>query len=238
MSSNGSSALLSATFHEDGYEHLVELVHQRDADARRRLHSLDIALHDADGKLIASIPTDPDQEILDLGALVAAHATGAGRLMVLFDARYDERIFPYRPHHYAYLHRRGSDQPSLYYAVNAVLGGVPDRIGATGMNNFETYLFLRHGTGERRHSVLLGNPSRFVPGEAEVTTYYRGARHSRDVTLAPKAHVEVTLDPERGGARLERVEVKALFRQASYVVGRRASSGELVLFDHLFTYFR
>jgi hypothetical protein len=237
MSSNGSSALLSATFYEDGYEHLVELVHQRDADARRRLHSLDIALYDADGKPVASVPADPGQEVLDLGALVAAHAAGAGRLMVLFDARYDERIFPYRPHHYAYLHRRGSNQPSLYYAVNAVLGGVPDRIGATGMNNFETYLFLRHGTGERHHSVLLGNPSRFVPGEAQVTTYYRGARHSRDVTLAPKAHVEVTLDPERGGARLERVEVKALFRLASYVAGR-TSSGELVLFDHLFTYFR
>jgi hypothetical protein len=34
------------------------------------------------------------------------------------------------------------------------------------------------------------------------------------------------------------VEVKALFRLASYVVGRRAEGGELVLFDHLFTYFK
>jgi hypothetical protein len=237
MSNSGASALLSATFHEDGYEHLVELVHQRDADARRRLHSLDIALYDTDGKLVASIPGDPAVEILDLGALVAAHAPGAGRLMVLFDARYDERIFPYRPHHYAYLHRRGSAQPSLYYAVNAVLGGVPDRIGATSLNNFETYLFMARCGGER-HSVLLGNPSRWAPGEAQVTAYYGGARHTREVTLAPKTHAEVPLEPERDGARLERVEIKAPFRLASYVVGRRMPSGELVLFDHLFAYFK
>jgi hypothetical protein len=236
MSSSRPSALLSATFHEDGYEHLVELVHQRDPDARRHLESLDVALHDAEGKLLAAVPVDPRREMLDLGSLVAAHAPGAGRVMVAFDARYDERVFPYRPHHYAYLHRRGSAQPSLYYAVNAVLGGVPDRIGATGLNNFETYLFLGRG-GAERHSVLLGNLSRFAPSTVEVFTYYRGARHTREVTLGPKAHLEVTLDPERDGARLERVEVKAVFRLASYVVGRRADSGELVLFDHLFTYF-
>ncbi len=237
MSSNRPSALLSTTFHEEGYDHLVELVHQRDSDARRHLESLDVALHDPDGKVLVSLPVDPRQELLDLGALVAAHAPGAGRLMVAFDARYDERIFPYRPHHYAYLHRRGSALPSLYYAVNAVLGGVPDRIGATGLNNFETYLFLRRGTGER-HSVLLGNLSRFAPSDVEIFTYYGGARHAREMTLGPKAHLEVALDPEREGARLERVEVKALFRLASYVVGRRVSSGELVLFDHLFTYFK
>jgi hypothetical protein len=237
MSSSAACALLSATFHEDGYDHLVELVHQRDADARRRLRSLDISIYDADGKLLAAIPGDPGQEILDLGALVAAHAPGAGRRMVIFDARYDERVFPYRPHHYAYLHRRGSDSPSLYYAVNAVLGGVPDRIGATSLNNFETYLFLPRGRGER-HSVLLGNPSRFAPGEAQVTAYYGGARHLREVRLGPKAHVEVTLEPEREGARLERVEIKAVFKLASYVVGRRMPSAELALFDHLFTYFK
>jgi len=237
MSSSAPSALLSATFYEEGYDHLIELVHQRDADARRQLVSLDIALHDADGKLVAAVPGDPGQEILDLGALVGAHARGAGRLMAVFDARYDEAVFPYRPHHYAYLHRRGSPQPSLYYAVNAVLGGVPDRIGATGLNNFETYLFLRRGAGER-HAVLLGNPSRFAPGEAQLTTYYAGSRHTREVTLAPKAHVEVALEPQREGARLDRVEIKAVFKLASYVVGRRSAAGELVLFDHLFTYFK
>jgi hypothetical protein len=236
MSSSGACALLSATFHEDGYDHLVELVHQRDADARRRLRSLDISIHDADGKLLAALPGDPGQEILDLGALVTAQAPGPGRRMVLFDARYDERVFPYRPHHYAYLHRRGSDQPSLYYAINAVLGGVPDRIGATGLNNFETYLFLPRGPRER-HSVLLGNPSRFAAGEAQVATYYARSRHVHEVRLDPKAHLEVALEPEREGARLERVEIKAVFKLASYVVGRRAPSDELVLFDHLFSYF-
>ena len=41
-----------------------------------------------------------------------------------------------------------------------------------------------------------------------------------------------------GWPRLRRVELKTLFRLASYVTGRRADSGGLVLFDHLFTYFK
>ena len=35
--SNNLGALLSATFYERGYEHLVEVIHQRDAASRRRL---------------------------------------------------------------------------------------------------------------------------------------------------------------------------------------------------------
>jgi hypothetical protein len=58
------------------------------------------------------------------------------------------------------------------------------------------------------------------------------------VSLPPKAHTEVTLEPEHGGRRLERVEIKSLFRMATYVTGRRATSGDLVLFDHLFTFFK
>jgi hypothetical protein len=46
----------------------------------------------------------------------------------------------------------------------------------------------------------------------------------------------VPLPAEDGGERLARVEVKALFRLLSYVVGRRAGAGDVVLFDHLFTY--
>jgi len=46
----------------------------------------------------------------------------------------------------------------------------------------------------------------------------------------------VTLAAEHEGEPLARVEVKALFRLLSYVVGRRADTGDLVLFDHLFTY--
>ena len=46
------------------------------------------------------------------------------------------------------------------------------------------------------------------------------------------------LAAEHAGEHLQRVEIKALFRLASYVVGRRADSGELVLFDHLFSYHR
>ena len=157
--------------------------------------------------------------------------------MVVLDARYDEAIFPYRPHHYAYFHRAGSTAAPLYYAVNAALGGVPDRVGATNINNFETYVF-RQQPFATRYAVLLGNLARFAPAEARVTAYYADRRVPVEVALPPKSHREIALPSERDGLRLERVEVKALFRLASYVVGRRADSGDLVLFDHLFTYIK
>src|SRR5437867_2776606 len=231
------SALLSATFYEEGYRHVIELVHQRDEESRRRLAALDVSAWDAEGKPVVTLPVDPRQETLDVDAILADYARG-GRLMVVFDSRYDERIFPYRPHHYGWLHRRGSASPPLYYAVNAVLGGVPDRIGATGINNFETYVFLRRPV-EERYAVLVGNLSRFSTTEAQVFTYYvGGTRLAERVELGPKAHAEVALRAEHAGARLERVEVKALFRLATYVVGRHARDGHLLLFDHMFTYFK
>jgi hypothetical protein len=233
--SNSLSALMSATFYERGYDHHVEIIHQRDAEARRRLESLEVALYDAGGTLLATPPVDPGQDILDLGALVHGATSGAERVMVVLDARYDDAVFPYRPHHYAYLHRAGSTAPPLYYAINAVLGGVPDRVGATNINNFETYVF-RHEPFEERYSLLLGCLSRFVPAQAQVFTYYGSRRIAQDITLAPKRHIEVPLPAEDAGERLARVEVKALFRLLSYVVGRRAETGDLVLFDHLFTY--
>ena len=236
MSSN-LSALLSATYFEPGYDHLIELVHQRDADSRRHLASLDVTVYDAQGKVLAETPVDPGVETLDLGRLAEDAAGAEPRLMVVLDARYDERIFPYRPHHYAFLHRRGSVTPALYYAVNAVLGGVPDRVNNTRINNFETYVFRRRPFGER-YSVLLGNIARFAPAEAQVFAYYEGARTAQEVTLGPKAHAEVPVPAEHDGRRLGQVELKGAFRLASYVVGRRADGGELVLFDHLFTYFR
>ncbi len=235
--SSSLSALLSATFYEPGDDHRIELVHQRDRRATRRLASLDLALYEPEGKQLLALPLDTREEILDLGGLVGALAGAPPRVMALLDARYDERVFPYRPHHYGFLHRRGSTAPALYYAVNAVLGGVPDRIGATGHNNFESYVFLRRPLAAR-YAVLLGNPARFSPSEAQVTAYYGAERTTRTVALPPKAHVEVELAGVQGGARLHRVEVKALFRLASYAVGRRAGSGNLVLFDHLFAFQR
>jgi hypothetical protein len=232
--SSSPSALLSATFYEHGHDHLVELVHQRDTQSRRRLTSLEVELYAPDGASLGKVAVDPQQEIFDLDELARPLLAGRPRLMVAFDARYDERIFPYRPHHYGYIHRRGAPAPPLYYAVNAVLGGVPDRIGATGINNFETYLFSAAFRGG--FSLLLGNMSRFAAARAQVFTYYGAARGVDEVTLDPKAHTEIPLTLERDGRRLERVEVKALFRLASYVVGRRALGGELVLFDHLFAY--
>lgn len=235
--SNSLSALLSATFYEDGYDHLVELVHQRDADARRHLAALDVSLYGERGERLGGLAVDATQEILDLGALAHPFMPGRRRVMITFDARYDERIFPYRPHHYAYLHRRGSPAAPLYYAVNAVMGGVPDRIGATGINNFEIYLFPGRVFLER-HSILLGNPSRFSPAQAQVFAYYGTDQVVSDVGLDPKAHSEVELPSTRDGRQLERVEIKALFKLASYVVGRDAGVGTLLLFDHLFTYFK
>jgi hypothetical protein len=235
--SSSLSALLSVTYYEAGDDHLVELVHQRDTGGRRHLASLAVDIYAPDGAPLGNVAIDARQDTLDLGALARGYLGGRSRVMIVFDARYDERIFPYRPHHYGYLHRRGSSAPPLYYAVNATLGGVPDRIGATGINNFETYLF-RTDAGGGRHSLILGNLSRFSPAKAQVFTYYGETRLAHDVALEPKAHTEVALAAEQGGHRLERVEVKALFRLASYVVGRHPDGGELVLFDHLFSYFK
>jgi hypothetical protein len=228
---------MSATFHEAGYEHLVELIHQRDPYEHRRLASLDVAVYAPDGAPLHAGVLDAAQEALDLAALVHGLPGVPARVLVVFDARYDEAIFPYRPHHYGYLHRRGGEGASLYYAVNSVLGGVPDRIGATNINNFEMYLFSG-ARGNERLSVLLGNPSRFATARAEVVTYHGSIRTAWPVVLGPKSHVEVDLPVQQDGRPLERVEVKAGFRLASYVVGRREGSGELVLFDHLFTYAR
>jgi hypothetical protein len=227
------SGLLSATFAEPAYDHLIELVHQRDAAAHRRLAAVRMTAYDPDGRERLAIEVDPAREIFDLGAAVGA--LDGDRLMVLFDARYDAHVFPYRPHHYAYLHRRGADGAPLYYAVNATLGGVPDRIGATNINNVETYLFRSRPFAEQ-YSVVLGNVSRFAVAQAQVLAYYGRERLSRVMELAPKAHAEATLAGELAGVPLSRVETKAPFRLASYVVGRRRDSGHLVLFDHLFTY--
>ncbi|HKZ08686.1 MAG TPA: hypothetical protein VJU81_24670 [Methylomirabilota bacterium] len=231
----GSSGLLSATFHEPGHRHLLELVHQRDLDARRHLDSLELTAYDAAGTLRRTAAVDTRRGVVDLAELLGPPARE--RLLVLLDARYDPAIFPYRPHHYAYLHRRGSPRPPLYYAVNATLGGVPDRIGASRFNHFETYLFLRRGVAPRA-ALLLGNPSRFATARAEVTIHYDAGRVERTVELPPKSHAEVALPPAEDGGRVGRVELKAPFRLTSYVTGRDAGTGDLVLFDHLFTYFR
>lgn len=232
-----TSGLLSATFHESGYQHLVELVHQRDLEARRRLASLQVAAYSPTGGLLGSVEVDPDLAVVDLVTLLGAPEPGTGRVFVTFDARYDSALFPYRPHHYAYLHRDGSPRPSLYYAVNATLGGVPDRIGTIRFNHFETYLFLSRHLGQRL-ALMLGNPSRLAGARAEVTTYYDAVSVEQSVDLPPKAHAEVPLAAEHAGGRLRRVDLKASFRLTSYVVGRDGTSGDLVLFDHLFTYFK
>jgi hypothetical protein len=123
--------------------------------------------------------------------------------------------------------------------VIASRGGVPDRL-ATKVSilppNLESYLFLGHPFAER-FSMLLGNLGRFAAGEAQIFAYYGAERLVHDLTLSPRAHVEVMLEPEREGRPLERVELKAVFRLTGYVVGRTAG-GDLALFDHLFPYLK
>src|SRR5262245_25339102 len=203
--SNSLSALMSATFYEAGYEHHVEVIHQRDSEARRQLDSLEVTLYDEGGALLGAPRVDPAQDVLDLGALVRGTTSATERVMVVFDARYAESIFPYRPHHYAYLHRAGSPAAPLYYAINAVLGGVPDRVGATNINNFETYVF-RRGPFAQRYSLLLGCLARFVPVQAQVFTYYGSRRGAQEITLAPKCPAELTLAAAQGGEPAARSE--------------------------------
>lgn len=233
MSSEEACALRSVTFHEPGYDHVMELVHQRDPRARRALLSVEEEMRDRAGAVLAARPIDPSRELLDLTELDAA----GGPVMVTIEARYDPRTFPYRPHHYAFLHRRGPEAAPLYYAVNAVLGGQPARVGTTTVNNLENYLFLRRPFAER-HSLLVGNVALWARARAQVSAWYGSERQAWDVDLDPGQHAEVPPPAERGGVRLERVELKTPFRLASYVVGRRTDSGELVLFDHLFPYFK
>lgn len=230
------TALLSATFFEAGSEHLVEIVHQQNPARTRRVASLRVEAYDESGIRRCALAVDERQDVLDLGALLRDHIRD-GRVMVLFDVRYDEAIFPYRPHHYAFLYRPGSSGAPLYYAVNSVLGGFPRGLEATRMNNFETYIFLQRPLHER-HSLILGNVSRFAAAQAQLIVYSGNHRTVQDVVIPPKAHVEVPVPSGSDGAHVDRIELKSLFRLANYVVGRHAGTGEIVLFDHLFTYFR
>jgi hypothetical protein len=234
---SSSAALLSATFHEPGVRHLVELVHQRDGGGARRLGAVDVAVYDETGKERGAFPVDLGTEVLDVGRAVDDVMGGGGRAMVLFDTRYDPAIFPYRPHHYGYLHHPGGTSPPLYYAVSAVLGGVPDRLEATRLNNFETYVF-RARAADQRFSLMIGNVARFASAAIDVFVHYAGARVEHHLSVAPKAHLEFPLPPRHEGQPLTRVEVKSVFRVANYVVGRHGASGALVVFDHLFTYLR
>lgn len=230
------TALVSVAYHEPGDEHLVELVHQQNPAAARPLVSLAVEVYTSDGRLLDRLDVGAEQQILDLGRLLDGHGRATERFMVAFDCRYDARVFTTRPHHYAFLHRRGSFTPAVYYALNSVLGGFPRGTGAVRLNNFETYLFVRRPFAQR-YSLLLGNFSRFASAEAQIITHYGAERLTREVTIAPKANVEVGLEAAHAGAPLRRVELKSLFRLASYVVAR-AADGEITLIDHLFAYLK
>lgn len=235
--SNNLFPLLSATFYEPSYTHYVELVHQRDADGWKRLENCEFLFYDMDGREVGRQPVDPSLDVIDLGALTRTVAPSRERIMVMIDSRYDTTVFPYRPHHYGFFHRDGSRLAPVYYAVNAVMGGVPNRIGAVAINNFEVFLFFRD-PGKTRYSVMLGNPSRFATAQVTVFTHYGDAALTKNVcTLPPKGHAEVPLEPSLDGRPLLRVELKGLFKSVGYIVGR-GDSGDIVHFDHLFAYLK
>ena len=211
-------ALLSIAFHVPGQRQRFEVVHQ----AKGKLASLTLREYHDDGT-----PNGVTENCPVSGVRWSSSDTRP--YMLEFDATYDDRIFSYRPHHYGWI----EGDPPLYYAVNAVWGGIPDSLPVTGMPWIETYWFRKHSGMD--FSVVVGNPSRLAAADVLVKSFLRHGLYDitdeRRVTLSPKAHTSVSLP-----ATVERVDVKAPFRIAAYVAGRK--DGRLLLWDHLFTYFR
>ena len=205
------NALLSATFHEPGVEHWIEVCHER-----KPLLSLTFAAYTEQGEPVT-------QAFMPEGESVRLAAT-TERVMVTLDARYDPRVFGYRPHHYAWMHRPQSQSPPVYYAVNGILGGTPERLGPTvSRGNHEGYI-VPQGT-RQCWSLYLGNLSRFA--ETPVTV------NGEKIVLGPKCHTEYPLP-----GTIHRIDVKAPHRIASYIVGRDWETNDIVLMDHLLAYFK
>lgn len=237
MSSN-LCALLSATFYEEGYSHYVEIVHQRDCDKRKRLEKLNFLFYAPDGKELGRRSIDPNQNLVDLRALVHSVTNFRERIMVLTEVLYDANIFPYRPHHYALFHREGSKTAPVYYAFNAALGGVPDRIGAVSINHLSVFLFPNHAH-EMDFSVIIGNPSRFATVKVNLLSHYEGGvLKARSCRLPPKGHVEVPLMMNLNPQSICRVEMKGVGKPIGFVVGRKKNGGEILHFDHFFPYLK
>lgn len=139
-------ALLSGTVCRPDEIHHIELIHQRQPGVR--LTSIDLWLYGADGTRVVT-PLDPGLEIYQLPAV-------ATDTMVAFDVRYRIKDFrSYRPHHYGYRRTANAETPPLYYALNAVRGAIPARVGRIGPQNIESAM-LPDGL---RYRVFLGNLS-------------------------------------------------------------------------------
>ena len=173
-----------------------------------------------------------------MAALLDEPARRHGRLLVVFDARYDPRIFPIVPTTTATCTGPTPAVPPLYYAVNATLGGVPDRIGAVALNNFETYLFLDRPM-RGHHAVAVGNLSRFVAGRRRGGELLRrGSPRGDRAPGAEGPHRRSQLEPERDGHRLPPGRAESALPDGQLRGGPARGRRARLLFDHLFTYFK
>ena len=129
--------------------------------------------------------------------------------MVAFDARYSAQVFPYRPHHYGYLQRSARGAAALLRGQR----GAGRRAGSDRQYPDQQLRDLRvqPPRPRRAYSLLLGNLSRFAPVQVQVFGYYGdGARTTEEISLTPKAHVEVSSRGKRGPASLSRRDQDAL----------------------------
>ena len=209
--------LLSATFLEPDTEHLIEVVHEGGS-----LDALVCRSYDAAGRQL--------DERDHLGEAIIDTGRVAARTMYLLDTRYDPEAFPYRPHHYGWLTPLGGTP--VYYGVNAVMGGAPERLGpAVSRGNHEGYIFPRGG--RQQWSLYLGNCSRFATTHAHVVCESPDHESDDVVTLVPFQHIEYEIPASARGVRL-----KSPHRLASYIVGRDPATRHIVLLDHLMAFFK
>lgn len=181
--------LVSAGFWWSPLALQLEVIHQR--RWRHRLESLTITAWDEDGHPVSAWAVDPRTQWVDLTARLAPF--GSRRLLFVCDARYDARLFPYRPHHYVHV----DGDPPLYLALNAARAprGQAPLHEASELPEGLTYRVLIANLGPRERVPLVnGHPVR-VPGHGH-----------RDVPLSGRS-----------------VTVQSPARLVAYLIGRRGT---------------
>lgn len=166
----------------------LEVIHQR--RWRHRLEALTITAWDEEGHPVSGWAIDPQTQWVDLTERLSGF--GSNRLLVVCDARYDTRLFPYRPHHY--LHVDGD--PPLYLALNAARAprGQAPLHEASELPEGLTYRVIIANLGAReRAPIVNGHPVR-VPGHG-----HREVRlHGRSIIVQSPARLVAYLIGWRG----------------------------------------